>query len=435
MSTNVGEFPNTHHTGVEKLSKRAKIKYRSSARDAMLIDIANRKNSTRLKEAIGIWNCGRYTTVSNGVATGKYCHSKYCTLCSKMKAMSRLDKYSPELKAMNNGVFITLTLPNVESGLIAGAQIYTKKIWKKINDTLLQRGIKIKGMWSMETTINVESKKVHPHIHMIVDGDINARMIRPDELTETDNRNKYFRVCNAVRGEARKLLPFVNNGSSRYREGDHTKLMWTNDIIELWLKHVEDADRRAQNAKPLIADRLINSEVWTEGKYNALEMFKYSVKGFECNIKKLASMDRDKVDKTVYETFKDVYIPMLLEVMELTVRMRNFQTFGGFGKVYEGKEIEQIDQEETEEIELKATIRGMEIDDTTLKLIKAAYVDTNTGEVVAEHEATVSEIKKIEVLTDRRSEGEIQQIVERGEAKIMNIDKGYKISKRRKVCK
>lgn len=428
VETNIREFQNSHQEGVKKLQKRAKTKYKSSARDAMLIDIANKTNSTRLNEAVSMWNCGRIATVENGKATGRYCHSKYCPLCSKMKAMNRVEKYSPELQEMNNPVFITLTLPNVEAGLIAGAQKYMVNTWRKIYKNLHQKGVRVKGMWSMETTINVETKTVHPHIHMIVEGDINTMMIRPDELTEEDSRNKYFRVSNTVSGDRRKSLQYVSNENTKYREGDHTKVRWTNDIIELWLQFVEDADERAQHAKPLIADRLINCEVWTEGKYNALEMFKYSVKGYECNIKKLAGMDKANADKTVYETFREIYIPMLLEVMEKTTRLRNFQTFGGFGKSDEGKAVEQVEQEEAEEIELKATIRGIEIDNTTLTLVKAAYIDTATGEIIAEHKATWSETQKIEVLTDRRSEGELQQIVERGEKKLMEIKKGYKVT-------
>lgn len=403
METKIKGNSQLPNKNLEKLGKRAKKKYRNRPVNAALLEYANTTGSYKTGEIVRMWNCSRYLTVTNGIATGHYCHSKHCPVCNTILAMNRLEKYQDEIATMVNPTFITLTIPNVNVEELAKANERIKNTWRRIYKILHQQGRAIKGMWRFEQTINVKTQTVHPHIHLIIDGEVNTNMIHYSQATE-DHKKHMIKVWNTITGEKRKSLQSVGY-NNKYKEGDRCSLWYTNDIKEMWLNHIENAELWAQKVTPVGKIALDETN-----KFNALEMFKYSIKGFECNIKEIAKRCSSNIETEIYKMFNEVYIPIYARSMELMHKQRGFGTFGGFGKHDEEKTDTSIEEQENEEIDLKANIKGLPIDDTTLELNENKYIDQNTGEIIAEYKITKKEYYKNELLTSHKTDKEIDNL-------------------------
>lgn len=416
MTTNITE-KSVYHKAHKALTKRAGKKYKSTPFAIAALKHANETQSHRLKEIAAIYQCGRLLEVINGTATGKYCRSKYCVLCTTHRAMARLQKYSQAIQNLQNPTFITLTMPNCDVEQLPQAHKQFKQFWNEITKHYYKYKTPLQGLWKFEETINTKTQTVHPHMHILMSGNIKMKTIIPNRANQRDWK-QLTKVYNPDKYTG-KYLPFINE-RKKYRPGDRCKLHWTNEIIEAWLQRMPTANRHAQNAKP-IGNNALDDKI----KMNTIEMLKYTIKPF--------IPDKSEMTKAIhkngkiYHDFNEVYVKISVRIMELMHQKRGFTTFGGFAKDEDHKTEQQITEEENQQMANKATIKGLPIEDTQLTLENnRRYVDTKTGEIIAEYIPTKNQQKTFQVLTNHETEEYLQQITENTLDRIISAENNYR---------
>lgn len=120
---------------------------------------------------------------SDGKLTSRYCNSRACMVCNRIRTAKLLNAYSPLFKHLKNPYFLTLTKPTVVADKLRDGIGETVKQFSKINDVLRKRGIKIDCLRKLECTYS--KGRFHAHLHLIVEGKEIAEMI----LAEWMKRN------------------------------------------------------------------------------------------------------------------------------------------------------------------------------------------------------------------------------------------------------
>jgi len=120
--------------------------------------------------------CGSLIIQENEKFTSRYCNSRWCMICNRIRTAKLIDGYLPEIKKFKNPYFLTLTIPNVEA-----KEAHELKYWfdrmllefTRIKDFLRKgkKGYLITGIRKIECTYNPETKEFHPHFHFIIDNE------------------------------------------------------------------------------------------------------------------------------------------------------------------------------------------------------------------------------------------------------------------------
>jgi len=101
--------------------------------------------------------------------TSKYCNSRACNLCNRIRTAKMMNGYILPLKELGDLQFVTLTEPNVkESELEECVRNQIKKISNIIEVLRKRRGINVSGIRKLECTINIVFNTYHPHVHLLV---------------------------------------------------------------------------------------------------------------------------------------------------------------------------------------------------------------------------------------------------------------------------
>ncbi len=121
--------------------------------------------------------CNHSLNQSGKTLTGKYCGTRICNTCNRIRMAKLINGYEPVLKLYSGLHFVTLTIPNVSGDDLRGELDLMYANFRKITDTLRKKKIKYAGLRKTEVTYNTKKKDFHPHIHLIVEGKEVADMI------------------------------------------------------------------------------------------------------------------------------------------------------------------------------------------------------------------------------------------------------------------
>lgn len=102
---------------------------------------------------------------------GIRCKSKWCRLCSRVKAGSNWAKYGRQLSELPELHFVTLTTGPRATAAELGPRVdemyrVFRKVYRKLKDT----GLPLAGFRSFETTHEDENDTYHPHFHILISG-------------------------------------------------------------------------------------------------------------------------------------------------------------------------------------------------------------------------------------------------------------------------
>lgn len=104
--------------------------------------------------------------------TSKYCNSRACNLCNRIRTAKMMNGYILPLKELGNMQFVTLTEPNVkECDLEETIKNQTKKVSNIIEVLRKRRKIAVSGIRKLECTYNINSNTYHPHVHILINKD------------------------------------------------------------------------------------------------------------------------------------------------------------------------------------------------------------------------------------------------------------------------
>jgi hypothetical protein len=175
---------------VTDLAERAPKRQWSAARDY-------RRLGSCQREWIGYKPscCG-----SKAVAVPIGCNHRLCPLCNA----ARLERYRAPgremLAAMENPVFLTLTIPN-DRRLTRGTFDQIRKWWKAFFRA--NKGFLRGGIYSIEATYNRETQTWHPHLHIVFDAPFPMRGMQP-KVFGTLKRRLEFSWLRVTSAEAQK---------------------------------------------------------------------------------------------------------------------------------------------------------------------------------------------------------------------------------------
>jgi len=102
--------------------------------------------------------------------TSRYCGARWCQTCNRIRTAKLTNGYFKSIQAMNEPMFVTLTIPNViKEDLKHFIKLMVSVSTNSIR-ALKRKQIAFNGIRKLECTYNAKSNNYHPHFHFIVDG-------------------------------------------------------------------------------------------------------------------------------------------------------------------------------------------------------------------------------------------------------------------------
>jgi len=166
-----------------RLLKRARSKYVTGA---IAIGLADLKTALE-KYYRNAYYCNHTLVQQGDTVTGKYCNTRICNICNRIRTAKLINGYSGALQKMENPKFVTLTRTNVTAALLPvtlDEMCNTFRAILKINSLHKQRygkSVTHNGIRKIEITYNVTANTFHPHFHIVTDG-ASAEVLRSEWL-------------------------------------------------------------------------------------------------------------------------------------------------------------------------------------------------------------------------------------------------------------
>jgi len=148
----------------DNLRKRARSKWFTAKIVAPMIYL----DSSMKKYYQRAFFCGHKITQNNAVLTSKYCDTRICHVCARIRTAKLIKGYVNQLKEMGKLEFVTLTLPNVPENELRNTVEFMNNTIVKIIRSFRRYGDKISGIRKLEITYNAVTNTYHPHFHVIV---------------------------------------------------------------------------------------------------------------------------------------------------------------------------------------------------------------------------------------------------------------------------
>ena len=140
-------------------------------------------NSDIHKDYQAAFFCNDVLLQNGKSVTANYCRKRNCIVCSRIKAARLMKSYSEPLFGLTELHMVTLTKPNVLGHELRPEIVSMKKGLSKVKDNIRKvHKLKTKGLWKLEITYNERTGKFNPHYHILVEGVVQANLIRSEWL-------------------------------------------------------------------------------------------------------------------------------------------------------------------------------------------------------------------------------------------------------------
>ncbi|MEO9967177.1 MAG: protein rep [Reichenbachiella sp.] len=187
-------------SNIEAMNGRAKCKTITRSLVLSMIDVAiERGDFHNVQPLWNTFHCQSDVITSNGRLYGNYCKNRFCTLCNRIRKAGILNRYMPIIKQWPEPHFVTLTVKSVPGHKLKSfIENGVLRAFYEIKDAQRQRfkrgkGIKLKGIKSIESNFNPIKKTYNPHLHIIVPDRETADLLRNEWIKKwTWDEVKYF---------------------------------------------------------------------------------------------------------------------------------------------------------------------------------------------------------------------------------------------------
>jgi hypothetical protein len=160
--------------GQEYLKKKAKGAYfaKSLARHLSQLESPLHKAYKRT-----LFDCCNVLMQEGTKLTAKYCDSRWCNTCNRIRTARMINGYLDPLTSMSEPYFVTLTIPNVSAAELRHTIVGMTTTFSNITKSFRRNADAIKGIRKLECTYNSHQDNYHPHFHCIVDGSMKAKAL------------------------------------------------------------------------------------------------------------------------------------------------------------------------------------------------------------------------------------------------------------------
>lgn len=151
------------------------------------------------------------------------CKNRFCMTCNAIRTAHLIDWYYPQLKALKNPYFVTLTLPNCDATIEAfrATKNAMYRTFTQIVHILKNNGIRYKMLRKFEATINEQKREFHPHFHIIVEGADIARFLIDEWLKHLPSANRDAQ--NMERANSGSMLELFKYFTKLFTKGENGK--------------------------------------------------------------------------------------------------------------------------------------------------------------------------------------------------------------------
>ena len=155
--------PNT----LDTLKKRARSKWYT-------VNIVSRLKylpETKLRKYYShAWNCNHTLYQDGQKLTSRYCNTRVCHVCIRIRTAKLMNGYVDQLMKLENTQFVTLTVPNCTGKDLRSVEDeMLKQIVLIIRNLREKKSIPVSGIRKLECTYNSIFNTYHPHLHLLVD--------------------------------------------------------------------------------------------------------------------------------------------------------------------------------------------------------------------------------------------------------------------------
>lgn len=192
-------------TTAEKLRKRARSKYVSTLLTQRLIELDSPNKERYIKSL----SCATILKHRDGKITSKYCGSRWCMVCNKIRTGKYINLYAPVLAKWSKTYLVTLTLPNCTGDLIGTTLDLMGKTIRSITDVFRKRSFQFMAVRKLEITYNELTDSYHPHYHFIVEGQLQANALKNEWLKRVKTAVDDAQDVSEFDGNLKEIFKYV----------------------------------------------------------------------------------------------------------------------------------------------------------------------------------------------------------------------------------
>lgn len=190
----LGQLGHTHPPTA--LKKRAKNTFFSKELARLLTALDSPLNKAYRRT---LFDCCSTMVQEGQKITSKYCDSRWCNTCNRIRTAKLINGYSKPLSEFKQAYFVTLSIPNVNKGDLRQSMAGMVKCFANIVKSKRRLKKAFNGIRKLECTYNSELDNYHPHFHVIVDGLENAQYLLDEWMKRNPNsdiKGQDYRECN-----------------------------------------------------------------------------------------------------------------------------------------------------------------------------------------------------------------------------------------------
>jgi len=178
-----------------------------------------------------------------------YCNQRWCPRCARIRSAKLIDAYTPIIAKWVDLYLVTLTVSNVSPFKLRDKLTEMQKRFRNIMRTIHREfgTSAIKLIKTIEVTANIETRKVHPHYHLLVESREVAIRIRKlwVERSLKDNDEVVWAAQDVTKASSPKeaaleLFKYVTKFMEKKGHGKDGELVfdgWLQDKIYVGLYH------------------------------------------------------------------------------------------------------------------------------------------------------------------------------------------------------
>lgn len=157
--------------GADDLKKRAKNAHFSKELARYLTGLDSPLNRAYRRT---LFDCCGMIMQEGQKLTAKYCDSRWCNTCNRIRTAKLINGYRQPLEGFENPHFVTLTVPNAIGSDLRLTIRQMVRTFANTVKAIRRAGNACNGIRKLECTYNAERDDFHPHFHVIVDGEETA---------------------------------------------------------------------------------------------------------------------------------------------------------------------------------------------------------------------------------------------------------------------
>ena len=161
------------HTGATLL-KRARAKYFSTP---LAINLAKLRTSLEKSYRNTVY-CSAILSQENGKIIGSYCGNRWCMVCNRIRTARAIARYFPTVEGWEDKYLVTLTLKNMPAPELPSTLNNMVKAFQAAKLAMRRTDqVKLVALRKLECTYNFRTAEYHPHFHVVVNGELAARLL------------------------------------------------------------------------------------------------------------------------------------------------------------------------------------------------------------------------------------------------------------------